>query len=81
MKAPALSHRFGGDVLGSGRAPLGNVARPRRRTDVRVTMGMVYTGSTDKEPCAPGGMGTPLGIPHLGSATSVAYGIARGSNA
>ena len=81
MKAPALRHRFGGDLLGSGRALLGNVARPRRRRDVRVAMGMARTGSTDKEPCAPGGMGTPLGIPHLGSKTSVLHGIARGSGA
>ncbi len=81
MKAPALRHRFGGDLLGSGRALLGNVARPRRRRDVRVAMGMARTGSTDKEPCAPGGMGTPLGIPHLGSTTSVLDGIARGSGA
>lgn len=81
MKAPALRHRFGGDLLGSGRALLGNDARPRRRRDVRVAMGMARTGSTDKEPCAPGGMGTPLGIPHLGSETSVLHGIARGSGA
>lgn len=81
MKAPALRHRLGGDVLGSGRALLGNVARPGKRRDVRVAMGMARTVSNDKEPCVPGGMGTPPGIPHLGSATSVLHGIARGSSA
>lgn len=81
MKALALDHRLGGDEHGSGRALLGNFARPGRRRDDRAAMGMARTESTDKEPCAPGGMGTPPGTPHLGSATSVANGIARGSSA
>ena len=81
MKALALDHRLGGDEHGSGRALLGNFARPGRRRDDRAAMGMACTESTDKEPCAPGGMGTPLGIPHLGSAASAADGIARGSSA
>ena len=81
MKALALDHRLGGDEHGSGCALLGNCARPGRRRDDRAAMGMARTESTDKEPCAPGGMGTPPGHPHLGSATSVANGIARGSSA
>ena len=80
MKALALDHRLGGDEHGSGRALLGNFARPGRRGDDRAAMGMARTES-GQGAVAPGGMGTPPGTPHLGSATSVANGIARGSSA
>lgn len=82
MKAPASALRFGGGGSGLGRALLGNDARPgRRRSGIRVAMGMAASEATDREPCALRGMGTPRCLPHPGLVTSVTLGIARGSDA